>query len=119
MRYMATVYISDVMDVVASTVEIQGWTEQYGPPECVYSNTVVLPGVGETDPRRWLARALLRLHLDMAPPASEGSRRVGADGGLHTLSETGDSPEIMVGWTAVGGPGGDEESVPRSGSARI
>jgi hypothetical protein len=119
MRYMATIYVSDVMDVVASTIEIQGWTEQYGPPECVYSNTVVLPGVGEDDPRRWLARALLRLHLDMAPPAAEGSRRVGSMGVPHTLSETGDSAEIVVGWTAVGGPGGETDPGSRSDSARI
>lgn len=111
MRYMATIYVSDVMDVVAATVEVQGWEAQYGPPETIYSTTVVCPGVGETDVSRWLTRALAALSQDMDRPTGEGSPMGLPTGGPHTLSGTGDSAENLVGWTAVGGPGrADDQS---------
>lgn len=88
---MATLYVSDVMDVVAATVEIQGWTEQYGPPETIYQRTLVVVGVGESDPRRWLARALDTLSRDMAQPPEEGSSRGRPLGGPHSISEGCDS----------------------------
>lgn len=92
MRYMATLYVSDVMDVVAATVEIQGWQEQYGPPETIYSRTLVVVGVGETDPRRWLSRALIALSQDMSGPPEEGTSGGQPMGVPHTLSEGCDNP---------------------------
>lgn len=119
MRYMATLYISDVMDQVAGTIEIQGWERQYGPPETIYEHTWLRQGYGELEPSRWLYRALIACLADMAPPASEGTETGGPDGGTHTLSETGDKAQIVVGWTAVGGPGRADRTAARSASARI
>lgn len=64
MRYMATIYISDVLDQVAATVAVQGWEGQFGPPEDVYTTTVVWPGIGEDDTLRWLITALSELLQD-------------------------------------------------------
>lgn len=91
MRYMATIYVSDVLDSVAGTIEVQGWEAQYGPPETVYEHTWVRQGYGELDVPRWLYRALIALIADMAPAPSEGMLEAGPDGGSHTLSETGDN----------------------------
>lgn len=90
MRYMATIYVSDVMDLVASTLELHGWPEQYGPPELVCQTTVVQPGIGETDPARWLSRALIALAEDVARTASEGMETARPDGGAHIISGSGD-----------------------------
>jgi len=113
MRYMATIYVSDVMDVVAATVEVQGWVEQWGPPETLWSTTVVLPGVGETDVPRWLARAFQALSQDMDNPAREGSRAGLPTGGPHTLSEAGDRDSDVMGLTVAGGAARTRKS-PRS-----
>jgi len=90
MRYMATIYVSDVMDQVAATVEIQGWEAQYGPPETIYEKTVIWPGVGHDVPDLWLESALGCILSDLREPPE--SRRPGAPviGGPHTISETGD-----------------------------
>lgn len=58
MRYMATIYMSDVMEQCAATVKVEGWELQYGPPEEVYATTVVWQGVGDDDPQTWLITAL-------------------------------------------------------------
>jgi len=90
MRYMATIYISDVMDQVAATLELQGWESHFGPPETVMTKTFVWPGVGESDAEFWLRGALRAVIQEMREPPE--SRRPGAPviGGSHTISETGD-----------------------------
>jgi hypothetical protein len=70
MRYMATIYVSDVMDQVALTVEVQGWSETFGPPDTVYQKTLAWPGVGETAPERWLSQALTRAALGISDAPS-------------------------------------------------
>jgi len=90
MRYMATIYISDVMESVAATLEVQGWTQQFGPPETVLVKTFVWPGVGESDARFWLQGALRRCIEDMRTGPAEGSAGPVVMGVPHTLSETGD-----------------------------
>lgn len=97
MRYMATIYVSDVMEQVALTAEIQGWSEQYGPPETVWQKTYVWDGVGEDDPLRWLARALHVASQNVEPPRSSRGSGAAGIGGPHTLSETGDTVEDMMG----------------------
>lgn len=115
---MATIYVSDVLDQVAGTIEIQGWEHQYGPPETIYEHTWVRQGYGDLDVSRWLYRALIALIADMAPAPTEGFVRAGLDGGPHTISETGDTAQPVVGWTVVGGPGGDDGTAARSASAQ-
>lgn len=87
---MATIYISDVMDSVAATLEVQGWEQQFGPPDTVLSKTFVWPGVGEPDATFWLQGALRRCISDMTPPRP--SRGAGAVpmGDPHTISESSD-----------------------------
>jgi len=91
MRYMATIYVSDVMDQVAATLELHGWESHFGPPELVMQKTFVWPGVGEPDASFWLQGALRAVIRDMREPPE--SRRPGAPviGGSHTISESGDT----------------------------
>jgi len=91
MRYMATIYVSDVMDQVALTVEIQGWPSQFGAPEDVLRATYVWPGVGEADPVGWLSRALFLAAEGMSKAPEEGSSGASPMGGPHTLSGSGDT----------------------------
>lgn len=90
MRYMASIYFSDVMDLVACTVEILEWDETYGPPETVYQKTYQWPGVGLTGGPRWLERGLNDLVADMLTDRLRREETARGSGGLHTLSETGD-----------------------------
>lgn len=90
MRYMASIYVSDVMDLIALTVEIQGWTEDYGPPELVYQKTLTYPGVGADLPHEWLARALFLASEEITTPTAKGGGGRCAMGGGYTISETGD-----------------------------
>lgn len=90
MRYMATVYVSDVMDQVAATIEIQGWERQYGPPETIYEKTYIWPGLGVDDASRWLVVALRGIAGEMSKAPEEGTSGAPPMGGPHTISETGD-----------------------------
>ena len=87
---MATIYISDVLDQVAATLEVQGWSAHYGPPETVYEKTFVWPGYGDDDPVGWLQRFLSRMVEDMTRAHREGSSGLLRIGGVYTISETGD-----------------------------
>lgn len=89
MRYMATIYLSDVMDQVAMTLEVQGWYSQFGPPEVMCQRTLVWPGIGESDPLEWTARALFLASQDITTPPS--GRVTGAlqMGDPHTISGIG------------------------------
>jgi len=89
MRYMATIYVSDVMDLVALTLELQGWREDYGPPDVLGTYTFTWKGVGETDPQEWVCRALFLASEEMSRPPREGSRGGPPLGGPHTLTGLG------------------------------
>lgn len=91
MRYMASIYFSDVMDLVAATVEIHEWSEQYGPPEVVYRMTHQWPGLGLTGGPRWLERALTELSADMLTDRLRREETARGSGGPYTISETGDT----------------------------
>jgi len=91
MRYMATIYISDVMDLVALTLELQAWQADYGPPELVGSHTFTWRGVGATEPNEWLARALFLAVEELTQPRSEGRNGAAPMGGPHTISGSGDT----------------------------
>lgn len=91
MRYMASIYVSDVMDMVALSVELQQWSEMYGPPELCWQHTLSWPGVGSDDPVQWLRLALRAVLTDLAPPERvEGSGGAGI-GGPHTISGSRDT----------------------------
>jgi hypothetical protein len=90
MRYMMSIYTSDVMDLVAATVEIHGWTEQVGPPDIVYAKTYTWPGLGESDPLKWATTSLANLSHDMRKALSKGPDRALPMGGPHTIYESGD-----------------------------
>ena len=97
MRYMATIYLSDVLDQVAATLEVQGWSAQYGPPETMCEKTFVWPGYGDDDPVSWLQRFLSRMveEMTMAHRVEHGGPlRVG---GVYTVSESGDKSQNLMG----------------------
>lgn len=62
MMFIATVSAYDSMGVVHVTSNVY-LTEQpsTSPVERVYTSTVTVQGVGESDPRRWLRDALVAL----------------------------------------------------------
>jgi len=91
MRYMATIYVSDVMESVALTVEVQEWAEQYGAPETSLRATYVWPGVGAGSPREWLGMALFLASEQLTTPDPKGGPGAAAMGGPHTLSGSGDT----------------------------
>lgn len=91
MRYMATIYISDVMESVALTLEVQGWERQWGPPEQVLSKTFVWPGVGEGEPSVWLQRALRGCLASMKTTPGESLPGAAAIGGPYTISGSSDT----------------------------
>lgn len=93
MRYMATIYLSDVMDQVAATLEVQGWSRQYGPPETVYEKTFVWPGYGDNEPIQWLQRFLSSIVQDMTTAARVESGRPLRVGGIYTVSGSSDNPQ--------------------------
>ena len=91
MRYMATIYISDVMDQVAATLEVQGWSRPYGAPETAIAKTFVWPGYGDDDPVQWLQRFLSNIVEEMTRAHRlelGGPLRVG---GVYTISGSGDT----------------------------
>ena len=90
MRYMSSIYISDVMDQVALTVELQAWSDQFGPPEVIYQKTLVWPGVGATEPTEWLGRALFLASQELTTPTPREGRGRCGKGVPNTISETGD-----------------------------
>jgi len=87
---MATIYVSDVMDQVALTVEVQEWATQFGAPETSLRATYVWPGVGAGSPREWLGMALFLASEEISKPARRRDAGRAAMGGPHTISETGD-----------------------------
>lgn len=93
---MATIYISDVLDQVAATLEVQGWSRHFGPPEPMLEKTFVWPGYGDDDPVGWLQRFLSRMVEDMTTAHKVETRGPLRVGGVYTISETGDTaPEVM------------------------
>jgi len=91
MRYMATIYVSDVMDQVALTVEVQEWANQFGAPETSLRATYVWPGVGAGSPSEWLGMALFLASEEISKAAREGSRAASPIGGHNTISGSGDT----------------------------
>lgn len=91
MRYMASIYISDVMDLVALTLEVNAWEADYGPPETVAQHTYTWAGVGSDDPVQWLQRALRLACDDLTPPPRRVTGGGAGIGGPHTISGSGDS----------------------------
>lgn len=91
MRYMATIYASDVMDQIAVTIEVQGWESQFGPPETVWSDTLVWAGKGEDDALSWLWDVALQISWKCGETAAGRVGRRPVTGGPHTISESGDT----------------------------
>jgi len=115
MRYMATMYVSDVMEQIALTVEVQGWTEQYGPPETVCQHTMVWDGIGETDADEWLSKALEEALRQMRNGRPRAGRPAVRQGGAHTLSGLGDMHQDTA--SVDGGGWGGPDLVPSGGEA--
>lgn len=90
MRYMATIYVSDVMESVAMTVEVQGWAQQFGAPEDLMRATYVWQGVGANTPVEWLSRALFLAAENMSNAPLEGRSGASPMGGAHIISGSSD-----------------------------
>lgn len=86
MRYMATIYVSDILTDVACTLEVQAWEDMYGAPETVLQHTFVWAGVGDDDAGQWLERGCRRLLRDLSNAPSESRNGAPLSGGTHTIS---------------------------------
>lgn len=97
MRYIAKVHVLDVMDqiVVSGYVyDADPLTDpDHEPTEFTYS----VPGRGVSEPLSWLMTSLYAALMQAATPARKGATGAVADGGTHTLSETGDSRSDVMG----------------------
>lgn len=59
-RYFISLYAYDVMDQVSVTIGIREQAEgAEAPIETVLATATTVPGVGESDPRRWAIDALV------------------------------------------------------------
>ena len=97
MRYVAKIHVLDVLD----TVVVSGYVHEHDSlngwsPE-TYEFSYSTPGVGLSDPYEWLTEALQQAVRQMRQQDSNQSWSPAADGGPHTVSESGTTGNRSVG----------------------
>lgn len=97
MRYVAKIHVVDVME----TVVVSGYIHEHdsidGWAPDLYEFSYAIPGVGLSDPYEWLDKALQDAIACMRQQDSSASWSPAADGGPHTISETGDTLNTPLG----------------------
>lgn len=97
MRYVAKIHVLDVLDTVVVSGYIHEHDSLNGWAPEVYEFSYATPGVGLSDPYEWLDKALEQALAQMRQQDSNASWSPAADGGPHTVSETGDTGNRSVG----------------------
>lgn len=92
MRYIAKIYVSDVLDQVV----VSGYVHDCPPPGSdapeMFEFTVQEPGTGEPEPLRWLARALEGVTERVLQEGLRTWNGSPTGGGQHTISGITDRP---------------------------
>ena len=90
MRYIAKVHVLDVMDEIVISGYVVDADPLTDPDHEAWDFSYQVPSLGLSEPAAWLLNALYRAIVAEQRPPSRGQRTAVADGGAHTLSETGD-----------------------------
>lgn len=96
MRYVAKMHVLDILDTVVVSGYVHAHDSLDGWSPDVWEFSYVTPGYGENDPLDWLSRALYSMLAQMRQEDLQATWRPSADGGPHTVSETGDSVDQGV-----------------------
>lgn len=96
MRYVAKIHVLDVLDTVVVSGYIHEHDSLDGWAPDAYEFSYATPGVGLDDPYEWLTKALYQAITQMTQQDSNQSWSPAADGGPHTLSETGDRLNDLI-----------------------
>jgi hypothetical protein len=97
MRYVAKVHVLDIMDQVVVSGYVVDCDAGSDPDHEPHEFSYTVRGTGLSDPRAWLLNSLYRALVSEETPARGGTEPGPPAGGLHTLSETGDTARSMVG----------------------
>ncbi len=97
MRYVCKIHVLDVLDSVVVSGYVHAHDSLTGWAPDTYEFSYSTPGVGLDDPYEWLTKALYQAILQMTQDGRQGRDGRPGDGGLHTISETGDTGKRSVG----------------------
>lgn len=89
MRYVAKVYVTDVMDQVVVSGYVFDADAVSNPDHTSSEFTYQTAGTGESEPLPWLLGALYRALVAEQRPGAMGSNRAVAVRGPHTVSGLG------------------------------
>jgi len=97
MRYVCKIHVLDVLDSVVVSGYVHAHDSLTGWAPDTYEFSYATPGVGLDDPYEWLTKALYQAILQMTQEPQRSRDGAPGDGGLHTISETGDTGKRSVG----------------------
>lgn len=97
MRYIAKVHVLDVMDQVVVSGYVYDADGPVQDGEAPLEFTYQCPGTGLSDPLAWLLNSLYRALVQGTTPGRGNSPGAVRMGGSHTVSETGDTREDVMG----------------------
>lgn len=96
MRYVAKIHVLDIMTDVVVSGYIHGYSALGGDEPTSHEFSYSIPGVGLSDPYEWLTKALYGAVLQLTQEPQRARDGAPGDGGLHTISETGDMRQMGV-----------------------
>lgn len=97
MRYVAKIYVLDIMDQVAVSGYVYDADPLTDPDHTPLEFTYTGVGKGLDDPVSWLVWHVYEALQDMTRPQRGGRLGPGRMGGGNTISETGDSGADVMG----------------------
>jgi hypothetical protein len=97
MRYVCKIHVLDVMDRIVISGYVHGYDGLHDEPPTQDEFSYSVPGVGLSDPYEWLTKALYDAVLQLTQEPQRARDGAPGDGGLHTISETGDTGKTWLG----------------------
>src|SRR5690348_15280335 len=119
MRYVAKLYVTDVMDQVVVSGYVFDADQLSNPDHDTWEFTYQTPGLGLDEPAAWLLNALYRCLVSEESPRARRGSGASPVGGSYTISETGDTRRRVKGSTAGGGAARRDAFRSRSDSAQV
>ena len=87
----------DVLDQVVVSGYVHAYESYDGEPPEVYDFTITTPGTGLTEPLPWLLNSIYRALVSEERTARRGTSDRPSVGGAHSISETGDRADSLMG----------------------
>lgn len=97
MRYVAKIYVTDVMDQVVVSGYVFDADSQSNPDHETVEFTYQEAGVGLDDPMAWLLNSLYRCLVSQQSPGRVAGRGPVPNGGSYTISGSGDTRQTVMG----------------------